>query len=102
MTRLKKYQANSRTVLKDTVDADMDDLEGEEIAGSGPQRPELAVPVYSGGTGIEIQNLPAARMEEEPLRPMPVPTEVTDQVAPTNEDEDEAMLADEPMGAVRQ
>ena len=97
VTRLKKYQANPRTVVRDTVDADMDDLEGEEIAGSSPQRPELAVPVYSGGTGIEVQNLPAARKDtvEEPVRPMPVPTEVTDQVEPTNEEE--ARPADEPM-----
>ena len=58
----------------------------------------MAIPVFSGGTGIEIQNLPAARKDtvEEPLRPMPVPAEVADQVAPTNEDE--AMPADEPMG----
>ena len=97
VTRLKKYQASSRTVMKDTVDADMDDLEGEEIAGSSRQRPELAIPVFSGGTGIEIQNLPAARKDavEETLRPMPGPAEVADQVAPTNEDE--ARPADEPM-----
>ena len=63
--------------------------------------PELAVQVYSSGTGIEIQDLPAARKDtvEEPLRPMPAPTEVADQLALTNEDEDETMPADEPMGS---
>ena len=60
VTLLKKYHANSRTVMRDTVDADMDHLEGEEISERSRRGPELAVTVYSGGTGLEIQNLPDA------------------------------------------
>ena len=49
--------------MRDTVDADMDHLEGEEISERSRRGPELAVPVYSGGTGLEIQNLPDARKD---------------------------------------
>ena len=75
--------------MRDTVDADMDDLEGEEVSERSRQGPELAVPVYSGGAGLEIQNLPDARKDlvEEQVRPMLVPRKVTEQVMSHNEGE---------------
>ena len=88
VTRLKRYHANPNSVMRGTVDVDLDDLEAEEVRERSSAKVELAVPVYSGGAGIEMQDLPVAVKDavEEQLPSMPAPAEVSDQLTNGNRD----------------
>ena len=97
ITWLKKYHADPTAVMRGTVDVDLDDLEAEEIRERSSAKLELAVPVHSGGTGVEMQDLPIAVKDavEEQLTPML--TEVSDQLANGNRDAAQLVTGNEPI-----